>query len=918
MTISLLNHAQITGIVNDEYNNNKINLASVNLIQPSDSTLVASTRSNTKGEFKIGKLSDGNYELLITHPTFADKRITVVILNGKTDLGMINMKPRSKMIEEIFVKQKGSIKFKGDTTQFIADSFKVDVNASVEDLLKVLPGLEVDKDGNITAQGEQVQKILVDGEEFFGDDPTVATRNLQANIVDKVEVFDDKTEQAKFTGFDDGQKEKTINLKLKKDKNRGVFGKVQGGTDATNYYDNSLMLNAFKQKRKLSIYGINSNTGTQGLSWRDKSNFGDSGGGRMMDEDDPGIMYYTRDEDEGGGNGRNGTNYNGVGLPIANNIGIHYSNKWLENKHHLNINANLRDNQLDNINQDKTTQFFGPITLVNNKDVITDNRTKNLNANVRYEVAVDSNNSLVIKMNGRQNNTISKTDNYATIINGADTSSTTNNKSTSDAKNNRYGGDITWRHKTAKKGRTVSVNLSNSTTDNSSTGSLNGSTVLKGIYTLLDQQKNSNSDVNNNSGRITYTEPLKKDELLMELSYGLGLNNSLQQKNTYTVGVSNKYDQRIDSLSNDFNSNIVSHSPGIKFRINKKKMNYGVGAILKRAHYQQQDIIRDIRYDYTRYNIIPSANLMYRKSQFNNLRMNYSGSTNQPSIQYLQPFVNNSNPINIIIGNPNLVQSYDHNVNVNWWSYKALSDRSVWAGAWASQSFNDVVDSTSYDAATGRQITSYANVNGTYNLSFWSGFNSKIKSSNWKISAGLNLNNNRMPNYTLGKKNFGNNSSINPNFGFNYNKPKKYQWEIKTEPTYNIYTNKILAQGNKFWSHTLSSSGLIYITKKMVLRSDVDYNWQQARPPFNDNFNRVIWNGAINYRLLKQNNLEGYIKMNDILNQNVNYNRNNSANFINETRNSTIQRVLLVGAIYNFSLGPMSRMKDLVDDEENF
>jgi hypothetical protein len=314
----------ISGTIIDTQRSIPIGNASVSAIRAKDSVLIKFTRTNADGSFSMQVPDSMFYNLLVAHPSYASYQDEVDAKSKNVIIGNIGMVNRSQMLQAIVVRQKGSIRIKGDTTIYLADSFKVDENATVEDLLKVLPGMQVDKNGNIITQGEQVQKVLVDGEEFFGDDPTVATQNLQAKTIDKVEVFDNKSEQAKFTGFDDGQREKTINLKMKANMNKGIFGKVQAGTNANQIWDNSAMISSFKNKRKLSVYGINSSRGTSGLNWNERERFGGNTG-NVMESD--GMMYMMTGDDEGG------MDFNGEGLPKVNNMGVHYSNKWLENKY---------------------------------------------------------------------------------------------------------------------------------------------------------------------------------------------------------------------------------------------------------------------------------------------------------------------------------------------------------------------------------------------------------------------------------------------------------------------------------------------------------------------------------------------------------------------------------------------------------
>ena len=256
--ISILGYAQvytITGKLQDSMNVKPVVFGSVSIISKSDSILKTFGRTNQKGEFSLNVKQPGKYILLIAHNTFVDYVEDIEILESDRDknLGTINMFQRGQLLKEVFIKNSAAIKIKGDTLEFLADSFKVKEGAMVEDLLKVMPGIQVNKNGEITAMGEKVEKVLVDGEEFFGDDPTVATQNIQSKVVEKVQVFDKKSDQAAFTGFDDGEEQKTINLKLKKDMNKGAFGKVELGGGWEDRWKNQAMINAFKDKRQFSV-----------------------------------------------------------------------------------------------------------------------------------------------------------------------------------------------------------------------------------------------------------------------------------------------------------------------------------------------------------------------------------------------------------------------------------------------------------------------------------------------------------------------------------------------------------------------------------------------------------------------------------------------------------------------------------------
>ncbi len=294
----------VKGMVTDTLDKQNLHHAVISLLRSKDSVLYKFTRSDEKGNFELNNIAPGKYLVTVSYPTYADYSDNIST-NGTDpiDLGKISMTTKAHLLEDVVVRQKiASIRMKGDTLEFIADSFKVKEGASVEEMLRRLPGMQVDKDGNITANGEKIEKVLVDGEEFFGDDPTIATKNLQAASVDKVQVFDKKSDQAAFTGIDDGNSKKTLNLKLKDSYKKGVFGKLEiaGGPD--DKWNNSIMANAFKGNRKLSFYGVMSSTGKVGLDWNEIGQYGDNSGMQSGISSDGGMFIsISGDEFSGGG-----------------------------------------------------------------------------------------------------------------------------------------------------------------------------------------------------------------------------------------------------------------------------------------------------------------------------------------------------------------------------------------------------------------------------------------------------------------------------------------------------------------------------------------------------------------------------------------------------------------------------------------
>ena len=320
MTYAFAQHS-VKGIITDSTTHADLTNAVVSLLRSKDSVLVKFSRIDKTGKFELKNVAAGKYVLLITHPKFADYADAIEAKEG-LNLGVINMLSKATILQDVIV-HGSAIRMKGDTLAYMADSFKVKEGATVEDLLKRLPGIQVNSKGEITAQGERVQKVLVDGEEFFGDDPTLATQNMIAKSVKEVQVFDKKSDQSAFTGVDDGSKTKTINLKLKDEFKKGYFGKVSLAGGLPNRWQNSAMINSFKDKRKFSAYGKMGNTNETGLGWREDNQYGGGIGSNMEMTDDGGIMMWNSGDEFGGSN-----NYGGEGLPKSWMAGTSYSNKW--------------------------------------------------------------------------------------------------------------------------------------------------------------------------------------------------------------------------------------------------------------------------------------------------------------------------------------------------------------------------------------------------------------------------------------------------------------------------------------------------------------------------------------------------------------------------------------------------------------
>ncbi|MBU3743565.1 MAG: carboxypeptidase regulatory-like domain-containing protein, partial [Sediminibacterium sp.] len=347
----------IKGKVIDSVEKQTLPNASVSLLRSKDSVLVYSIRTDKEGIFNFAGIQPGNYILLISYPQYADW-IDRIVIDKSQELTPVYLNTRAHILKEVVVKNTVSaIRVKGDTTEYKADSFRVSPNADVQELLKRLPGIQVNSKGEIKAQGERVNKVLVDGEEFFSDDPAVVTKNLRADIVDKVQVFDKKSDQAAFTGIDDGEKTKTINLQLKEDKKNGYFGKAEIGNDFKQYSNGKLLANAFKGKRKLAGYITSDNSTYEPINWDERQNYADAGGLTTEMNDDGGIMMFVSGDDDYESN---------AGLPTQQRAGIVYSNKWKNRT--TNNNIQYKRLQTNSLGTSYTKTLLADSALINNTE----------------------------------------------------------------------------------------------------------------------------------------------------------------------------------------------------------------------------------------------------------------------------------------------------------------------------------------------------------------------------------------------------------------------------------------------------------------------------------------------------------------------------------------------------------------------
>ncbi|WP_460551444.1 outer membrane beta-barrel protein [Ferruginibacter profundus] len=887
----------VSGSLKDNTEKKSVKNAVVALVRQKDSVLYKFTRTDNEGNFALKNVLPGNYTLLTTHPLYADYVDSITIKDAETRLGSIGLINKSKLLQEVIVKSGNPIRIKGDTTIYTADSFKVKDGASVEDLLRKMPGFQVGKDGQLKAQGETVKNVLVDGEEFFGSDPGMALKNLQANTVQEVQVYDKKSDQATFTGIDDGIKEKTVNLKLKNNKKQGYFGKIEAGGGTPDNYSNSAMLNAFKDKRKLSAFGFMSNTGRTDLGWQDAEKFG---GGEMdgmtSGMDDDGNTWYSYS-----------SNGNNNGIPKNWNGGIHYSNKYMGDS--LNINGSYR---YAKVYTPGGTQTFSKTYLpdtswLNNSRSTSFNNSQKHTMNFTLERKLDSNNTIKFVNRGGISHTESSSNYYEeSLTNQNDfiNNSTRKTSTKSDAQN--YQGTLSWNHKFKKARRTFSATADaniNHTDSKTFLYSLNnfykGSVISQKDTT--DQETINKADSKTFTVNMAYTEPLNK-YLSLGINSSTAINNSSNNRDVMKNDGVGNYTNKVDSLSNNFDFNRFVQRNGLSLRIVKKKFSGGIGAALAFNSFKQNNISKGVKQDYDFTTFFPNANFNIKLKGNKNLRFNYNGNAQAPSLQQLQPLTDNSNPLSVVIGNPDLKQSFTNNFSGGLQWYKPLSDNALWSYFSYSTTSNAFSQYNRIDTM-GRNVYQTVNVNGNKNFYLNIDYNFSVGKGKKKIGLGFgpNIEFNRNNDFVNGIKNTNNTTTYSMSINMNKYVENKFDFYISPRIAYSQSTSSINSSSNtNFWMFTGWAQGSIYLKKNLSINTNANFNFRQKDPRFPQNNNYTKWNADIKKYVYKKE-ISVKFGINDILNQNRGYERNFSTYKFTESYYNTLKRYWLLTLTWEFT-----------------
>ena len=892
MTAVTSHAAVINGVLVDSQDTTELIEASVRLLMANrDSTLVKGTTTDMNGVFNITGVKAGKYLLRFSYLGYNDviKHVTVGEDGRDVNIGVVTMDPNTIVLKEtVVVGVKSAITVKEDTIEFNADTYKTQANAVVEDLLKRLPGVEVGSDGKITANGKEVKKILIDGKEFFSDDPTVASKNIPADMINKLQVIDRKSDLARLTGVDDGDDETVINLTVKKGMNNGWFGTVNAGYGTDDRYAGNVMINHFRDGNQFTILGGGNNTNNLG--------FGDGASGRF--------------QRFGGDRGVTTSQYAGINFNVGS-----------KEDDHFRVGGDIMYSHSDRDTRTRTARQYLLQDSTSYEDASTAARDKshNLRGDFRIKWEVDSNNTIDFRPNFSFNFNKSERGDTSSLAAGDPARTLVNHSQSNffnDGKSYEWGARLIYNHKVASHpGRSQSLMLnyrySNVHED--------GDTYTDNVYylvpeknQLIDQTANNRRKTHNVTGRISWTEPIGdvKNARFLELSYRGNYRYTTSDKMVYDnertgiwPGGTVTNEEWNERLSNSFRNTFYNQEFSVGFRQVRKAYNLNVGISVNSAMSKSKDLInsaRDIKERWA-WSVAPYARFRYKFTDTRNLNFRYFMRANQPSITQLQPVADESNPKNIVIGNPELKPTFNHNINLRFGDFAQGAQRSIMAMMNVDFAQNSIISTTTTDETTGQRTTSYTNVGGVWSamamnmLSFPFGA-SKV----WYFTSHLFTRYGVTKGINNGIENRSNTWRINYGPGLAF---RNSVFDIEMRPNYSFQTtaNTVTTATNRN-IHTWG--GMFDATYSapfgLVISTDLRYSTTSGYSA-GYNSDQWIWNGSVAYQFLRDKQASLTLSVYDILGQQKNVFRNVTAEYIEDAIYNSLGRYGMVTFTYRFN-----------------
>lgn len=876
----------ITGKVTDPEEGGLVG-ATAMLLNASDSVLSSFAISDVDGNFVIKKAFNGDYILQVNfvgYKTFTQK---ISVSGQDVVVGEITLE--ADVLDELVVEgERVPIEIKKDTIEYNAAAFKTQPNAVVEDLLKKLPGVEVDRDGSIKAQGEDVNKVLVDGKEFFGDDPQMATKNLAADAVDKVQVFDKKSEFAEFSGIDDGNEQKTINIALKEDRKQGTFGRIGVGGGIEESEPNSGVfkidanINQFRKDNQFSLVAKANNINEQAFSIGDYISF----------------MGGLSNISGGGGGGRFSIN---SAIPIGDDVssgfvnttmaGINYNRDFSEKSE---LQSNYLFSRINNIRRDSTRTSFldGSQNIEQFSESESTANMHQLNVNYKHKITKSADIQMRNSISFNEGESIGESDSETIAFsNEENTNSVTNSQNEALNLNSR----LIYRQRFTKPGRTLVAEGRITRNENDASG------------TLFRDSDNDNLDLSQNTidqnllttlgAEVAFTEPIGNSKYF-EVRYEH--ENTIDEDDREVFDISGGSPVLDPAQSQIFERDFSSNTFGASFNYVKEKFRLTLG-----TNYQAGNLVGTVAGD----NPIErsfNAGLPYLRTNYdfsNSMSLNFTYNTRQqiPSSRQLQPVQDLSNPISQFTGNPNLDASYVHTARIRFNLFDQFTSKSFFTTFTGSFTEDNIVNSRSRQGTSNVQNIQPINAGSAMTLTNFSSFSGRIRFSKMKYRLSNRLSRNTGNAVTEGTTFETRSISNTASLSIENAKKEKIDWVIGVRHTTNNTKSEERNTANQNLANTAYFNDLTwYLPKKWSLTSNFDLTTYSNEGVGGGN-EVALWRTSIQKDFLKNDRGQLKLSVFDMLNQNQGISQTANTLLIQEQRAVSLGRYYMVSLTYKLS-----------------
>lgn len=858
-----------------------------------DSSLVSYTISNQDGNFIIegsGKMD--TLRLVSTFNGYATLSRLVSLDQRKLDLGRLEMEVANNILGEVtVVSERAPVTVKKDTLEFNAASFNTRQDANLEEVMKKLPGVEVDAQGNITVNGKPVSRILVNGKEFFGNDPKIATKNLPKEIIDKIQVVDTKTKSEEFTGKAGNPDDKTINVTIKEDKNKGYFARATAGGGTEGRYELSGIGNYFKDDLRLSVLASSNNINSSGFSMDEVF---DMMGGRGRS-----IMIRSN-----GTFAVNGMNFGSdQGITKSETAGLNFTNEW-DKKYELTADYFFVKSDTETASIVERETFLPDRSIYT--DIVSDANIVNQNhrANFSFEVELDTMTRIQIRPS------INLSDGFAHRTSASERMDInqeliSNTEDREDIFSKEFNNRLSFTRKFGKRGAYLEVTFENSNqlreSENFFYSELFKSEddVLQEA-TIQDQYIDEENTTDEYEAGITQRSVLA-EKLFLDLSYDFSTQNMSSTRSVFEFDENtNEYDLFNNRLSNDFEVKSLKHIPnaGLSYEGKKLRASFDIG--LLNTTLENQNFLADVDFKNEYNDLFLRSNVRYELARGKSLYAYYQNDTQIPSIRELQPVPNLTNPLNIIIGNPKLDPTYSHRLSMGYQNFDFATRSGM--SIYASTTFYEdqvVPYSITEDLIT---TTTYRNLDGGVSSYAGVSLNKRIKKEEQEFSYrfGLYGNYNRQIGFSNGIRYNADRFGISPSIRLGFNYDDKVEINPRYEVNYNLSKYDISnRREEEYVNHTIALEATSYWPKNVVYGNDISFvSYGSVAPGFDPT--SVLWNMSLGYKFLNDD-ATLKVKVYDLLNENVSTRRIIGEDYVQDTQELILEQYFMLSFTYKLS-----------------